>query len=144
MVADDLNGVLVCANRSVGTKSEELAGDCAFRRGVDLAANGEGRICHVVHNANGEMILRLLLFEIRIDRVHHGWREFLATEAVASADDFNVPIAGFHQRVDHVLIQRFAEGAGFLRAVEYGEALHRLWQGFDKFRRNEWAIQANL
>ena len=53
-------------------------------------------------------------------------------------------LTGFHQRVDHVLIQRFAEGTGLLRAVEHAEALDRLRQGFDELRRNKWTVQANF
>ena len=39
---------------------------------------------------------------------------------------------GCRQGGDHVQVQRLAEGAGLLGAVEHGDLLHRLGQGLDE------------
>ena len=83
-------------------------------------------------DADGEMVLGLLLVKVCIHGVNHGRREFLAAEAVTSANDFDVLVSGFHKRVEHILIERFAEGAGLLGAIQHREALDGLGQGVHK------------
>ena len=144
MITDDLDGVFVCANGAVRAEAEEFARNSAFRRGVNLTAHGERSVGHVVVDADGEVVLRLLGFGVFEYRCHHGRREFFATEAIASANDFDIFVSGLNQRVEHVLIQRFAKGAGLLRAIEHRKALDALGERAHELCRNERTIEADF
>ena len=90
------------------------------------------------------MVLRLRLLEVLIDRVAHGGIELLRAEAVASADDLDVLHALFEERGADVEVEGFAQGAGFLGAVEHGDLLAACGDGRHKLVRNEGAVQADL
>ena len=143
MVADDLDAVLVCTDRSVGTEAEEFAGDGALGRRIDLLGDLERQMRHIILDANGEVILELAR-KVLVHGVDHGRRELLGAEAVTAADDLDVTSACFNERIDHILIQRLAKGAGLLRAVENRDALAALGQRFDELLRSKRTIQADF
>ena len=143
VVADDLDAVLVRADRSVGTEAEELARDRTLGRRVDKLAERERSAGHIVVDADREVILRLFGIEIVVNGLNHRRREFLAAEAVSAADNRNI-LAGLSESGHDVLIQRFAEGAGLLRAVEHRNALACRGQRFDKLLARPRTIQTNL
>ncbi len=66
MVTYDLDGVLVGADRTVGTESEELALGCARFHDGDLLLERERLECDVVHYADCESVLWLRQFQILI------------------------------------------------------------------------------
>ena len=70
VVADDLDGVLVCADRAVRAETVELARDCACVGSVDLFGDRERVERHVVVDADREAIF-LLTFHIFVDCVDH-------------------------------------------------------------------------
>ena len=143
MVADDLDGVLVRADGAVRTEAVELAGDGAFRRRVDLLLHIEGGEGYVVDDADGEVVL-LRAIQVIEHSLRHGGREFLGTEAIAAAEDHDVMDARFRERADDVLIERLAEGTGFLGAVEHRDLLAGLGQSGNELIGRERTIQANL
>ena len=114
VVADDLDGVLVRAHGAVGAEAVEHAGDQAFGAGVDLLAQLEGGAGHIVDDADGEVVLGLVLGKVVIDGLDHGGVELLGAEAVAAADDEDVVLARLAQRGADVQIQRLAQRAGLL------------------------------
>ena len=54
VVADDLDGVLVCANGTIGTKTPEFAACCALRGGVGVLGDIEGEMSYIVVDAQCE------------------------------------------------------------------------------------------
>ena len=130
VVADDLNGVLVGADRTVGTKAVEHG---AVGVGVLLSLPGrivgETRSHNVVVDADREVILRLFGFEVVKDAFAHSVGEFLAAQAVAAADDHRhgefglAGLDGFSDGGANVFVERFALGAGLFGAVEDRDAL---------------------
>ena len=66
MVADNLDGVLVRANRSVRAESPELAGDNVLRGGVRVFGDGDGKICNIVNNADSKAVYRLFGLDVAI------------------------------------------------------------------------------
>ncbi len=58
VVADNLDGVLVRADRAVCAKAPELAGMCPFRSGVRILFDVEGQVRNIIVNADGEAFFR--------------------------------------------------------------------------------------
>ena len=71
-VADDLDGVLVGANRTVGAETPELAAEYAFRRSVDLLGSLKRGSSYVVDDSNSEVGFRSVLVEVVEDCLHNG------------------------------------------------------------------------
>ena len=64
VVADDLDGVLVCADGSVAAETPELACDRSCGSGIGAVLLGEGKSGNVVDDSEGEVILGLVCREI--------------------------------------------------------------------------------
>ena len=142
-LADDLDGVLVGAHRTVGAETPEFAGDGALRLGEQRCAHGQGQMGHIVHDANGEVILRLIQQQVVEHSLDLGGGGVLAAQTVAAGVDGGavalVDIGGAD-----VLVQRLADGADLLDAVEDGDLLHRLGHGGHQVLAGEGAEQVYL
>ena len=143
MVADDLDGVLVCADGAVAAEAPELALDGAFRSGVRCGMLLEGQVGDIVVDADGEVALRLFLRQLFIDGEDGCGRRILGTEAVAAADDRDHP-AGVGQSGHDVEVERLAQGARLLRAVEIGDLLAGGRNGLEQTVGAERTVQADL
>ncbi len=150
-LTDDLDGVLVGANRTVGTEAVEhrLVGAVhgIAERGIILQA----AIGDVFLDADDKMILRFGFFEIVEDRLGHGRGKLFGAKAIATTDDNGITrkaeLAGCHRFTDgsaHIKIKRFAKGARLLGAIKDSDALDGFRQGLDKGVEGEWTIQMNL
>ena len=68
MVADNLNGVFVCADCAVGTETPEFAVDCSVAFGYAyFLAYGQGKICNVIDNTYCKMVLRLICGKVFVN-----------------------------------------------------------------------------
>ncbi len=106
---------------------------------------------HIVHDADGEVILRAGLCERVEDRLHHGGRELFGRQAVAAAHDDRFGREGgravrarLGEGGDHVLIQRLAERARFLGAVHHRDRPNRSGQLAQERRDRERPEQVHL
>ena len=136
MVADDFDAVLVCAHRSVGTKSVELAAACSLGGSVDEFFDGERSVRHVVGDAHREVVFGIFLFKVFVNRANHGGVEFLAAQSVSAAVNLDVAAAGFGKRCANVEVKRFAQRACFFSAVKHrdflygsGNSVHKVFYG---------------
>ena len=145
VVADDLGGVLVGADRSVAADAPELALDRAGRagdgRGLDF---GEREVRHVIDDADREAGLGRVLREFGVDREDAAGRRVLAAEAVAAGGEDDVAAAGLAEGRRHVEVERLAEGAGLLRAVEDGDLLGRRGERREEGGADPRPVQADL
>ncbi len=141
-VAEDLDGVLVGADRAVGTQAEEHRFAARGVRQFEVVVPGERAVGDVVDDADGEAVARAVR-EHREHRQCHRRGEFLAGQAVAAADDLRA-LRLVAQRGDHVEAQRFGGGAGLLGAVEHGDAGGARRQRGDERGGVERAVQADL
>ena len=130
VVADDLDGVLVCADGAVAAQTPELALDGAFCRGVGRGLLLEGQMSHIVMDAEGELTLRLVLCQLFVDGKDGCGRRVLGAQTIASADDGD-HAAGVCQSGDNVQVQRLAQSARLLGAVENGDLLAGSGDGFE-------------
>ena len=143
MVADDLDGVLVRTNRAVAAKTPELALDGAFRRSVGRGLLGQGKVGHVIVDADGEAALGMLFLKVLIHGKDGCGRGVLGTKTVTAAADLNVS-AGFVQRGDDIQEQRFTDGAGFLSAVKYSDLFDGSGDRIRKMLDAERTIQTDF
>ena len=58
-VANNLDAVFICANRTIGTQAEKHGAYNIIRFDIQRSANIEAGICDIVDNANGKIIFRL-------------------------------------------------------------------------------------
>ena len=66
VVADDLHGVLVGTYRTVSAQAVELGFEHAFATHGDFLFLGQGSERHIVHDADGEVVLRRVQFQVVI------------------------------------------------------------------------------
>ena len=83
-LADDLDGVLIGTHGTVRAQAPELAGNGALRLAVQCRAQGQGQVGHIVHNADGEVVLGLIQQEIVIHGFNLSRGSVLAGQAVAA------------------------------------------------------------
>ena len=144
VVADDLDGVLVGAHGAVAAETPELALDGALRRGVGGGLLGQAQVGDVVHDADGELMLGLVLGKLLVDSEDAGGRRILGAQAVTAADDLDAGASGGVQGGDHVQIEGLAQGAGLLGAVQNGQLLAGGRDGRHEPVGGEGTVQANL
>ena len=94
--------------------------------------------------ADGEVVLGLVLGQVVIDGLDHGGVELLGAEAVAAADDEDVVLARLAQRGADVQIQRLAQRAGLLGAVQHGDLLAGGRDGGQEVLHGEGAVEVDL
>ena len=135
-LADDLDRVLVGADRSIRTQAIEQGPPHAFRFTVEVVIPRQARPADVVENADGEMVLRAGFGQVIEHGLGHPGVELLRPQAVAPADHLRegaLPQPGgnrFGQRRLHVLVERLPGRSRFLRAVEHTQGAHARRQGF--------------
>ena len=144
VVADDLDAVLVRANRTVAAETPELALDGALCRRRGRGLLGKAHVGHVVHDADGELALHLVLCKFLVDCEDGGGRRVLAAQTVTAADHLDVGLTGVRERGHHVEIKRLAQGAGLLRAVQHRKLLAGLGDRRNQLVRAERTVQAHL
>ena len=122
--------VLVRADRAVRPEAEEQRPHDVLRLEIEARVHREARVRHVVVDADGEAMLGPRLLQLVEHRLGHRRIEVLRGQAVAPADDDghrrHAPRRErLGKRRDDVQVERLAERANLLRAIEDGDPLHR-------------------
>ena len=116
VVADDLDGALVCADGAVRTEAPEFAGyKLAWHFRYRNRCQRE--VCHIVVDGQCKVVARCFFLEVFIDSHDVFRNNVLGTKAVTSAAYLD-GTAGRSDGADNVKIQRFADGARFSCPVE--------------------------
>lgn len=144
MVANDLDRVLVRADRAVGSKPPEFAGNGAFRRGFRMLRNRQGVVGYVILDSDSEAGLGLRCFEIVIDGDHTAGRGILGTETITAADNLDIASARGSERGCDVKVKGFAKRAGLFCTVEHSNAFNGLRQRRKEAVGCERTIQADF
>ena len=149
LVAQDLDRVLVRADRAVRAQAEEDRADRVGRLDVQRRVVGEARPRDVVGDADREPAPRPLARQLVEHTGDHARRELLRGQAVAAADDrrHHRPLAvaeRLAQRGDHVEEERLAERARLLRPVEDGDPADARRQRVEQRLRRERPVQPHL
>ena len=142
VVSDDLDGVLVGADGTIGTKTPELAGQYGFSRSYDILTDGKRTHRHIVINPHGEMIL---LFPGHV--VKHCFdmcgNSVFGGQAVPASQDLHCPRALTQSRAD-IFVQRFAYATRFLGPVQNGNHLNGIRNCIQQMGNRERTVQMNL
>ena len=141
-VADDLDGVLVGAHRAVGPHAPELRAGLPGGRGLDLR-HRQGRVSHVVHDADGEIALGLRPLQILVHRQDLARGGVLRGEAVPAPHDGHGDAPLLVDRA-HVLVQGLAHGAGLLGPVQHRDLPAGLGDGGEQMLRGEGPVQVDV
>ncbi len=144
VVADYLYTVLVCADRAVRAEAVELAAYRALGSGVYRVNYLERCVRYVVVYADREMVFRLSLFEVFVNRTYHRRVKLFRAETVSAADDGYARSAAFGKSGNDVEVERFAQRACFLGSVEHCDLLDGRRDRADKIFRAERTVKANL
>lgn len=142
VVADDFDGVLVCADGAVRAETVELARDCACVGCVDLFGDVQGMESDVVVDADGESVF-LFTAHVLVDCVDHGGIEFLAAETVTTAEHFFL-YACFVECGHDVEVERFALCARLFGSVHNRDNFCGCGDGFDECVLREGAIKSDF
>ena len=143
VVADYLDGVLVCADSTVGAKTPELAGDDALAGGDDVLAHGQGQEGNVVIDADSEVVLHFALHVV-VDSLHVGGDGVLGAETIAATQNGDMTEVALAQSGADILEERFTCGAGLLGAVKNGDDFNRLGQSREQMLYGEGAVEMYL
>jgi hypothetical protein len=115
-----------------------------FRR--EFCVHLQAQFADIVLDADGEMLLGARLAHFVEHGLHHPGSELLRGKAVAPADDARCGHAQprFAERCHDVLIQRLADRARFLGAVEHGDGMRHARDGRQQVFGREGAVQTHL
>src|SRR6202140_2587041 len=117
LLADNLDGVLVCADRTVGPEAVENRADGVRALGGKSGIVFEAGMRDVVVNANREMIARRGTIELVENGLGHGRRELLRRQPVTPANNTEVA-PYFGKGSDNIEVERFANASRFLGAIQ--------------------------
>ena len=146
--ADDLDGVLVGADRTVGTQTVEQGAEHVLAldvEGLVVAQAGEGE---VIVRADAEFLLRGERGHVVEHGLDHGRGELGGTQTVTAVEDHRdhhgrIGLGSLGDRSANVEVERVTVGARLLGAVEHGDALDGGRQGVDHGGRVERPEQAD-
>ena len=142
VVTDNLYRVLVGTYRTVSTQTVELSFEHAFAAQCDFFFLGKRSESHVVHNTDGEVVLRHRHSQILVNCDDLCRSSILRTQTITAAYD-NRSIFCTVEAVFYVEVQRFAIGARFFCTVEYGNLLGSLRNGSKEMLGRERTVQVN-
>ncbi len=117
VVADNADAVVIGADGTIGTETEEHGTNGIVGFDIELRVVGDTGVGHIVDDTHGEMVLRLRLLHLIEDALDHRRVELLARQPVTPADDCDIQ-PRFGDRVDTIQIQRLPGAAGLLGSVE--------------------------
>ena len=145
MVANDLDGVLVCADGAVAAQTPELAllgaSSCGDGSGLDL---GQGQEGDVIGDTQSETLLRLILLQLLVQSEDGGRGSVLAAQTVAAAGQNDIVQASLTQGSGNIQIQGLAQRAGLLGAVQHSHLLGGLGQDLQQSGGHPGTVQADL
>ena len=144
VVADDLDGVLVGAHGAVGAQAPELTRGGAGRSGIGILGGVQRQMGHIVHNADGEALLGLVLLHVAVHGDDIAGLGILGAQAVAAGVHGAGGKLGAVDGGQHVQIQGLADGAGLLGAVQDRDLLHGLGQHVQQVLGHEGTVQVDL
>ena len=127
VIADDLDGTLVGTDRTIGTEAPELAGFQAFAACRDAFDARQGFIGNIIDDAQGEVVLRFKGLEVFKGSDDVARQEFFRCDTITAVVDLRC-IVSYSKSSGYAVIERFAVGTGFFRAVQDGDFLDRIRQ----------------
>ncbi len=140
VVADDLDGVLVCSYGTISSKSPELAVYRSFRCGNKRLAYRQRQIGYIIDDIDGESLLCLVVVYSN-DLLRSG---ILGSKSVTSAKDLDSVELASAECFNNIQEQRLANGTRLLCTVKYGNLLYRIRDCVNQCLSGERSVQTYL
>ena len=100
IIADNLDGVLICADGTVGTKAPELTAGCTGRSRIDSLAERQRQVGNIIADTDGKFFFRLCSVQVFKYRNQLRRCRVLRTKTEASADNHRCALAVLIQVAD--------------------------------------------
>jgi len=143
VIPDDLDGVLVRPDRTVGAQPPELAVDRPGVPRIHERPDRQGEVSDVVVDTHRKMVSGLGLAHVVEHRQHLGGRDVLGREPIAPGVDGRVFGTADH-RGRHVLEQRLPGRPRLLRPVQNGDPFRGPRQSREQALLGEGAVEMDL
>ncbi|GFI56242.1 hypothetical protein IMSAG013_01298 [Clostridiales bacterium] len=141
VVADDLDGVLVCTNGTVAAQTPELAGDSSLRRGVRSRLFVQRQTGYVIYDTDCEVCLGCVACKVFIYSKDGSGSGILGTETVTSAYNSLIGNTLGCKCGHNIQIQRLAQCTGFLCSVQNSDLLSCFRNCSNKLVRYKRSVQ---
>ena len=142
-ITDDLDGVLVRTDGTIGTHAPELSAALTCGSGVGLFCGRKGRVGDFVDDTDGEVRLGLVSLEVVKDCDDLARGGVLGGQTVAAANDIHRQIFRSVDG-DDVLIEGLTQGTGFLGSVENSDLLAGRRDSCQEVIRGERSVQMDV
>ncbi len=140
VVADDLDGVLIGADRTVCTQTPEFTVGRSFRSRDQRSTGLKRQVCHVIHDTDGEFLLRCIVIDCN-DLCRRG---VFGTKAITSGKDRRIVELRSLQRCNHIQVKRLAKCARLFGSVKNRNLFYRIRNRFDQCFCAERTVQTYL
>ena len=142
-VADDLDRALVGRDGAIRAKAIEEAGGVGVRDD-EILIDRDGKVGHVVFDADGEAVPILFGVEEVVNRLDVLGLGVLRGKPIAPAEDDLDLASARREGGDDVEVKRLAHRPGFLRPIEDGDLLDGRRDGFAKQFGRERAVEVDF
>ncbi len=140
VVADDLHRVLVGTYSTVSAETEEFSFVGAGVAEGDFGHQGQRCECHVVYDAESEVVLGLGKSEVFVYGEDLSGCGVFRSQTVAATDDDGGVFLAVEAFLD-VEVEGFAVGTGFFGAVEHGNAFCCCGNGCEEVLGREGTVE---
>ena len=142
VVTDDLDGVFVCTNSTVGAQTPEFTGYCAVVGQVGFFCYIDVCVGDIINDTNCEVVFLCTLHVVEYSDDLTGCNVF-GRQTVTASQHFSHS-AGFDHCGTNVCVQRFAQSTGFFCSVQNCDNFCCFRQSSDEVCQGERSVQVNL
>ena len=142
VIADNLDGILVGTDSTIGTKAPELAGNAPI---IWLweGNRSQGKMGYIIGDAKGKVMSWTIGFQMFKYSHNIFWNDILGAESITAANDADIPVRCGYSTL-YIQIQRFANSTWFACAVQYGNLLYRFRKLAEEMLYRERTVQMNV
>ena len=143
IVTDYFNGIFICSDSTVGTKSPEFASYRSFRSSFNLFFNLQRCMSNIIIYAYGKSVFGTIHFQIIIYSFYLARSGVLGTKSISSAHNKRSAFQ-FEECIFNIQIERFTGCTGFFRPVKNCNFFNRIRYGLEEKFIGKRPIEMNL
>ncbi len=124
-IADNLDGRLIGADSTIGSKTPEEAGSIVMRNDIGII-DRDRKMSDIIFDSDRESGPGLLGIKEVIDSLDMLRSSILGRDAITSADDEDIVTSTLLKGSDNIKVKRLAGSARFLRTIKDSNLLNGL------------------
>ena len=132
VVADDLDGVLVCTNGTVSAETPEFTSLCALRSNIRIFGTLNGKVCNIIKDGKCKFFLRFIRPKVFVCSKNISRLYILGPQAVSAAADQAIFKFRASDSSNHIEEQRLAQAARLFCSVQNRDFLDGLWHNLEE------------